>query len=96
MSNNIIILNPEKPVDNEFSEQFRSASIDELIETFNGDVGKAGWVSARGRFHAALAYEFRKRGFRTLEDGVLSLGHKLRLSDDEQSLVRVENSQDSC
>ena len=60
------------------------------------DVGKQGWVSARARFHGALQYEFRKRGFRTLEDGGLSLGHKLRLSDDGQSLVRVENSQDSC
>ena len=95
MKNSIIFLKPEEPVDNEYSERFRNASIDELIETFNGDVGKAGWVSARGRFHGALEYEFRKRGFRTLEDGVLNLDHKLRLSDDGKSLVPVENSQDS-
>ena len=55
MKSSIIFIEPHEPVDNEYSERFRNASIDELIETFNGDVGKEGWVSARGRFHGALA-----------------------------------------
>ena len=88
----IFFLEPDRPVDNEFSERFRSASIDELIETFNGDVGKEGWVGARGRFHAALAYEFRKRGFGMLNGASLSMHHKMRLSDDGKFLVRVVDS----
>ena len=32
----------------EFSEIFTKLSDDELIETFNKEVGNRGWVSARG------------------------------------------------
>ena len=91
MKSSIIFLEPDKPVDNEYSERFRQASTAELIETFNGDIGKTGWVNARGRFHGALAYEFSKRGLSMLNDAKLSLDHKVRLSDDGLSLEKIEN-----
>lgn len=35
----------------------------QLISRFNEDVGKPGWVAARGRFHEAIKNEFHNRGF---------------------------------
>ena len=50
-------------VDNEFTEQLRNITDEELIERFNKDVGNPGWVAARGRFHHAMSEEFVRRGF---------------------------------
>lgn len=48
---------------NEFQKRFKAMNDEELIATFNGDVGKPGWVAARSRFHYAIHEEFRNRGF---------------------------------
>lgn len=37
-----------------FRQRFRESNVDELIDSFNGDVGKRGWVGARGVFLTAL------------------------------------------
>ena len=50
-------------LENQFSIKLQTMSDDELIDAFNKDVGKPGWVAARGRFHAALREEFIKRNF---------------------------------
>ena len=47
---------------NEFKERFQKMNDEQLIATYNEDIKKQGWVSARGRFHAALQEEFVKRG----------------------------------
>ena len=61
---------------------FSEYSDEQLVERFNGDVGKPGWVAARGRFHHALFSEFRKRGidFSCIQSGdSISLARKVRL-----------------
>ena len=47
---------------NEFDERYKDASVEELVRAFNRDVGNRGWVSARGRFHIALAEAFLRTG----------------------------------
>ena len=42
---------------NEFTQRFKDASLQELIDAYNGNLHKPGWVSARGRFLAALGAE---------------------------------------
>ena len=66
----------------EFSERFTKFSDDELIETFNKEVGNRGWVSARGYYLVALQTEFRTRGFDISEisyDDRFSIKHRVRL-----------------
>jgi hypothetical protein len=45
----------------EFKERFESMTDEQLIDTFNRDKGKSGWVSARSKFLRALHEEFEKR-----------------------------------
>lgn len=52
-----------KNTQNEFKERFQKMTNEQLIETFNKDVGNPGWVSARARFQSALREEFENRGF---------------------------------
>lgn len=47
----------------ECKESLQKMSDEQLIDSFNKDVGNPGWVSARGRFHSALREEFENRGF---------------------------------
>ncbi|MCX6706490.1 MAG: hypothetical protein NTV24_05355 [Candidatus Woesebacteria bacterium] len=47
----------------EYKTRFEKMSDAKLIATFNGDVGKPGWVTRRGYFLAALRNEFKVRGF---------------------------------
>jgi hypothetical protein len=47
----------------EFVERFKNMSDEELIDAFNSDVGKNGWVPARASFHAALRGEFENRSY---------------------------------
>ncbi len=46
----------------EFKERFQKMDDKQLVDTYNEDIKKQGWVSARGRFHAALSEELKKRG----------------------------------
>lgn len=55
-------VDPEKQM-YEYRRRFRKMTNDDLISTFNSDVGNPGWVGARGRFHIALQDEFIHRGF---------------------------------
>ena len=47
---------------NEYIEELKKCTVDELIVRFNADVGNPGWVGARGRFHAALKQAFLDTG----------------------------------
>ena len=42
----------------DYAERISNFTIEQCIEAFNRDVGKEGWVSARGRFHLALMERF--------------------------------------
>jgi hypothetical protein len=44
----VIFLKDKEQV-NEFTTHFRSASLQELVHAYNGQVGNQGWVSAKGR-----------------------------------------------
>jgi len=66
----------------EFKKRFKSLSDEEVIELFNKEVGKPGWVTARASYLAALHYEFNRRGFDYSVIGdfaSLSLKHKIKL-----------------
>ena len=45
----------------EFKERFKNMSDEQLIETYNSDRGKPGWVTSRAMFHTALREELEKR-----------------------------------
>ena len=47
----------------ECKEKLQKMSDEQLIDSFNKDVGNLGWVGARARFHSALHEEFESRGF---------------------------------
>lgn len=46
----------------EYAARFAAASSQSLVESFNKEVGVAGWTSMRASFIAALIDEFRNRG----------------------------------
>lgn len=56
------VSNEARVVFNEFRERFQKMDDKQLIATYNEDIKKQGWVGARGRFHAALSEELKKRG----------------------------------
>ena len=67
-----------------FRARFRNASVEELVQAFNDDVGKPGWVSARGSFHVALREAFLATGldcssFIGAEQRSGSVGGRIRL-----------------
>lgn len=46
---------------NNFREEFKKLSDQELINRDNNDVGKEVWITARAEFHRALRDEFKDR-----------------------------------
>ena len=54
----IRIVNPGKKIKNEYTARFANYSVQELVEEFNSDQPKQGWVNARGRFLSALRQAF--------------------------------------
>jgi hypothetical protein len=53
-----------------------------MIAAFNEEVGKKGWVSARGTYMAAIHKEFENRGFDYSEignDASLSFKNRVKL-----------------
>ena len=69
-------------------------SDEELIECFNNDVRKHGWVPARSRFHAELKKEFYRRGFdySPIGDNThLSFADKIKLEDKKIVIFKKSN-----
>jgi hypothetical protein len=69
---------------NEFKERFSNMNDSQLIDAFNGDIGKRVWIGARARFHDALRKEFDNRGFDysvigSMEKGSFNLNRKIKL-----------------
>ena len=68
----------------EFKEGFQKMDNNELLVAFNQEVGKTGWVSARGDYLSALRKEFDDRGFDYSSIGdksCLSINKKIKLVD---------------
>ena len=81
-----------------FRARFRNASVEELVQAFNDDVGKPGWVSARGSFHVALREAFLATGldcssFIGAEQRSGSVGGRIRLEG--RRLVTIESYRES-
>ena len=74
-------------------ERFRSKSVEELIESFNREVGSTAWTSARGAHLRALRESFEERNL-VLDSTVFCTGstsyaRKIRLGEDKVSVVAV-------
>jgi hypothetical protein len=54
----IRIVDSNKEIENEYTERLANKPIEELVDNFNSDQPSQGWVSARGRFLAALRQAF--------------------------------------
>ena len=52
----------DRRIENEYTERFAEFSIEELVQEFNTDQRKSGWVGARGRLGAALHQAFLDTG----------------------------------
>ena len=79
-----------KKVREEYRKLFSQMADEELIESFNNDACKQGWVSARGFLLSAIHHEFEKRGFdySVLEDrNRLSLGHRVKLTGKKMEII---------
>ncbi len=62
--------------ENEFTERFRSASTQELVNSYNSQVGNRGWVSSKGRYLYALYHELKNR---KIDISAIDTGGGLRL-----------------
>ena len=62
--------------ENEFTEGFRSATTQKLVDAYNSQVGNRGWVSAKGRYLYALYHELK---FRKIDISVIDTGTGMRL-----------------
>ena len=61
---------------NEFSSRFRSATAQEFVDSYNSQVGKNAWVSAKGRYLYALYHEFKRR---QIDISLIDTGAGMRL-----------------
>jgi len=52
-----------KEVFEKYVQRFKENSDQEIVDLFNGEVGKHGWGSSRASFIAALHHEFERRNF---------------------------------
>jgi len=80
----------------EYLEKFQNMDNEQLINTFNDDVGKSGWVSARAKFISAIHNEFIRRGFDYSsigDDKKLSIKNKIMLENNKITII--ENAKDS-
>jgi len=59
----IVFRKPTIRLAHQFAERFKAMSNDELIEAFNREVGKPGWVSSGLLYLEALRNEFYGRGY---------------------------------
>ena len=78
---------------NEFMEDFNQCSDEEIIKSFNGQVGNQGWGTARSGYLAALHQQFDQRNFdysAVGNTGRLSFKYKVRL--DGKKIVKIPGS----
>ncbi len=75
-----------------FKEKFSKYSIEQLIDTFNRDHWKNGFVSARGYFYLALERAFLNSGYDCSsfisEGGYIDMAYPLRLEGNRVVQIR--------
>ena len=75
-----------------FALQFVDKQIDELVTTFNREVGNNGWVGMRAYHDQALFDEFQRRGIdvSAIYDGkAISFARPIRYDIDDNRLVTI-------
>lgn len=75
-----------------FALQFVDKQIDELVTTFNREVGNNGWVGMRAYHVQALVDEFIRRGIdvSSIYDGkAISFARPIRYDNDDNRLVTI-------
>ena len=94
----IILTGAGLPEDeNEFTARFVGKTAEQLIETFNRERKKQGWVSARGRFLVALRSAFQATSLDCsafISENGMSLSHPIRLQGD--TIVLISDNADSA
>jgi len=70
---------------NEFVARFRAATAQELVDSYNSQIGSNAWVSAKGRCLHALYHEFKRR---QIDISVIDTGSGMRL---DQHIVLDES-----
>lgn len=74
----------------EFQERFKNLTDQELLDTYNKDLGNPGWVSARAVFLSTLQDEFKNRGIDlsdTYKKGWKLIKNKMKLVDKKVVIV---------
>lgn len=82
---------------NEFIERFSDKTVEQLVEIFNQEQPKRGWVSARGRFLAALCQAFLESGIDCssfISGNNMSLSHQIRLEGDRITQIPTTSSKE--
>ena len=80
----------EKNFLSQFALQFAEASLNSLVESFNAQVGKRGFSSARAAHDYALIEEFIRRGVdvSAVSDGhTISFAHHVTLDEPAMRLL---------
>ena len=83
--------------ENDFTARFVGKTAEQLIEIFNRERKKQGWVSARGRFLVALRSAFQATMLDCsafISENGMSLGHPIRLRGD--TIVLIIGNDDSA
>ena len=78
-----------------FRDRFRRKTIEELIDTFNSQLGNPGWVRARGFWLSALCEEFQTRDIDCssfIQDRAMDLSCPIRLEDNTIVQARDRNT----
>lgn len=69
---------------NRYTDRFRDASEEELVEDFNREVGNRGWVAARAEYFTALHTELEEREIdysAVGNESTLSFAEKIRIEE---------------
>ena len=94
----IILTGASLPDDeNDFTARFVGKTAEQLIEIFNRERKKQGWVSARGRFLVALRSAFQATMLDCsafISENGMSLGHPICLQGD--TIVLIIGNDDSA
>ena len=74
-----------------FAAEFKAASTQSLVETFNKSVGNYGWSSMRATYNAALIDEFVRRGIdiSAIHDGKSTSFARAVVYDDEHNKLVI-------
>lgn len=75
----------------EFTARISKESNQELVESFNKEIGNVGWTSARSVYLEVLRNEFLKRkidiGIIVNETGGFNLKNKIKLEEDRVEIL---------